>query len=130
MRKEERREGKELAHVIDVMKHISPKDIQHLRADEEAANAHPQAISEGGQRKGDDKVGKQGGHEHDKGFPSEEVEEQPHDPGEEGAGGGAEVVKPVSDEGEDEGDEDCGSFHARISARKQGRYGITEDSQR
>lgn len=119
-----------MAHVIDVMKHISPKDIEHLRADEEAADAHPQAVGEGGQREGDDEVGKEGGHEHDEGFASEEVKEEPHDPGEEAAGGGAEIVKPVSDEGEDEGDEDYGSGHARISAREQGRCGIIEDSQR
>lgn len=92
-------------YVIDVVKDIFPKHIQHLRADQEAADAHPQPVRERGQSESDDEVGEERGHEHHEGFAGQEVEEEPHDPGEEAAGGGAEVVEPVGDDREDEGDE-------------------------
>lgn len=88
------------------MEDIFPKHIQHLRADQEATDAHPQPVRERGQGEGDDKVREERGHEHDEGFAGQEVQEEPHDPGEEAAGGWAEVVEPVRDDGENKGDED------------------------
>lgn len=88
------------------MKHISPEHIQNFGANQEAADTHPQAVCERGQRERDDEVWEEGRHEDDQRFAGEQVEEEPHYPCEEGAGRWAEIVEPVGDDGEDERDED------------------------
>ncbi len=88
------------------MEHISPKHVQDVGAHQEAAHTHPESVGEGRESEGDDEVGEERRHEDDEGFAREEIEEEPHHPGEEAARRGAEVVEPVGDDGEDEGDED------------------------
>ena len=97
--------GSSWTHVVDVMKHISPKHVQDVGAHQEAAHTHPESVGEGRESEGDDEVGEERRHEDDEGFAREEIEEEPHHPGEEAARRGAEVVEPVGDDGEDEGDE-------------------------
>ena len=83
------------------MKNISPKHIQHLWAHQKATHTHPQPVRKRRQRERNDEVGEERGHEYDEGFASEQVEEEPHYPGEEGAGRGAEIIEPVRYYGKD-----------------------------
>lgn len=91
---------------VDIASPVPPKDIQNGRIDKEATDAHPQAVRKGGESQGDDEDGENRRHEHDEGFGRDEVEEQPHEEGEEGRGVWAEVTEPVGDDGEEGGDEE------------------------
>jgi len=65
------------------MEGISPEDIQQLRADHESVHRHPQTVCKGGKSETDDEIGEDGRDEDDEGFGSDEIEEEPHDPGQE-----------------------------------------------
>lgn len=77
--------------VIDVVEDVAPEGVQRLGWHEEASSAHPQAVGEGGGGQGDDEDGHDGADQHDERLGGQQVEEQPHDPSEEGIGCGAEV---------------------------------------
>ncbi len=89
------------------MEYIFPKNIQNIRRYQKATNRHPKSVCESSKGKRDNEIGKDGRHEYDKGFGCDEVQEEPHYPGEEGEGCGAEVGEPVGDAREDYGYEDC-----------------------
>lgn len=72
-----------------------PEGVEYGVGDEEAADAHPEAVGEGDYGQRDDEVGEEGGGEDDERFSGEEVEEEPEDPVEEGGGVGTEVGEPV-----------------------------------
>ena len=61
--------------VIDIVGPVSPKDVQDFRRDEEAADAHPETVGEGGEGEGDNEIGKERGYEDDERFGGYEVEE-------------------------------------------------------
>ena len=82
------------------MEGISPEDIQQLRADHESVHRHPQTVCKGGKSKTNDEIGEDGRDEDDEGFGSDEIEEEPHDPGQECWGCWLEVSEPVSDDRE------------------------------
>lgn len=88
--------------VVDVRERVVPEGVEDGVGDEEAADAHPEAVGEGDDGEGDDEVGEEGGGEDDEGFGGEEVEEEPEDPVEEGGGVGAEVGEPVGYYGEED----------------------------
>jgi len=79
------------------MKHISPKYVQNIWRDQEPTNRHPQPIRESSQGERDDEIREDGRHEHDEGFCCDQVEEEPHYPGEKCKGCRAEVAEPVGD---------------------------------
>ncbi|KAL9118135.1 MAG: hypothetical protein Q9187_005321, partial [Circinaria calcarea] len=72
---------------------------------QEAANAHPKPICEGGKGQRNDEVGKERGHQHYQGLGGDEIQEQPHDPGEEGRPCGLKVGQPIGYDGEENGEE-------------------------
>lgn len=88
------------------MKDVLVKGVENGRRDHEAADGHPEAVCEGHEGQGDDEAGHEGGHEDDERLGGQQVEEEPHDPGEEGLGRGLEVGQPVRDDGEEDGDEE------------------------
>lgn len=92
--------------VVDVAKDVFPKDVEDLVRDEEPADGHPQAVCEGGDGEGDDKVGEEYGDEDDEGFGGEEVKEEPHYPVKECGSCGLEVGEPVGNDREEDGDEE------------------------
>lgn len=94
-------------HIINVMKDITPKRIKNRRRNQKSAYAHPQTVRKCRKGQSDDEVRKKRGHEHDEGFAREQVEEEPHDPHEEGRCIGAEVGEKVCNQGEEERDENC-----------------------
>lgn len=93
--------------VVDIMEDVSPERVEDLLRNQEPADTHPEAVCEGHDGQGDDEVRKDGGDEDDERFCGDKVEEDPHDEGEEGCGGGLEVGEPVGDDGEEGGDYDC-----------------------
>ena len=92
--------------VVDVVEDVAPEGVERVRGHEEATGAHPEAVGEGGAGERDDEDGDQRADEHDERLGRDEVEEEPHDPGEEGFGRGAEVGEPVGDDGEEHGDQE------------------------
>lgn len=97
---------KHVALVVGIVRPVPPKDVQVLRRNHEAANAHPQAVRKGRRRERDDEDGGERGDKDDEGLGGEQVEEEPHDPVPEAGGGGLEVGEPVGDDGEDDGDDE------------------------
>lgn len=93
--------------VVDIVEDVSPEGIEDLLRNQEAPDAHPQAVCEGYNGESDDEVREDGCYEHDEGLGGDEIEEDPHDKGEEGGCGGLEVGEPVRDDGEEGGDDDC-----------------------
>jgi len=92
--------------VINIMEDISPENIQQLRADHKAVHRHPQSVSEGCKGKRDDEIGEDRRDQDDKRFGGDEVEKEPHNPGEECLGCWLEVPKPVGNHREDYIDQD------------------------
>lgn len=84
--------------IIDISRPVPPKHIDHLRAHQETADAHPQAVGKGRDGQRDDEDREERRDEHDKGLGRDQVQEEPHDPGEEGLAGGTEIAKPVRDD--------------------------------
>ena len=97
---------KHVGLVVDVVEDVLPEDVKGADRDHEAANGHPQAVGEGCDGEGDDKDGRDAGYEDDEALSGEEVEKEPHNPGGEGVGRGAEVGEPVGDDAKEEGDEE------------------------
>lgn len=87
------------------MKDKTPKRIEDRWRNQKPAYAHPQAVCKCSQGESDDEVWKKRGHEYDEGFAREQIEEEPHDPHEEGRCCGAEIGEKVGDQGEEERDE-------------------------
>lgn len=85
------------------MEHVFVKHVQDRRLHHEPIDAHPQAVGEGDQGKGNNKGGEERGHEYHQTFCRQKVAEEPEYPGEEGSRCGLEVNKPVGDDGEQQG---------------------------
>lgn len=73
----------------------------------EPPDRHPQTISKGDEGQRDHEAREQRRHEDDEALGGDEVEEEPHDPDEEGLGCGLEVAEPVADDRVEDGDADC-----------------------
>lgn len=104
------------------MEHVFVENVEDGRLHHEPVDAHPQAVGEGHQGKGDDEGGEERGHEHHQAFGGQQVAEEPEDPGEEGLGGGLEVDEPVGDDGEEQGEEEeVGDADQEIGDDQRGR---------
>ena len=90
--------------VVNVVKHVAPKDIELVRRDQKPADGHPEAVREGRDGKGGDEDGNQGCNEDDEGFGGQQVQIQPQDPHPERRGVVTEPREPVRDNGEEDGD--------------------------
>jgi hypothetical protein len=112
------------ALVVDPARPRPPEHVQHARAHEEAADGHPEPVSERGHREREDEERAQRGHEHDEGLCREQVEEEPEQVRPEAVRAHVEVAEPVREQGEKERDDDC----ACVSGRR--RQGGRADAQR
>jgi hypothetical protein len=97
---------KDVLLIVPVVEHVFVKHVQDRRRDHEPVDRHPQAVGERHERERDDERGEQAGHEDYQAFSREQVEEEPHHPGEEGLCGRLEVGEPVGDDGEEHADEE------------------------
>jgi len=93
---------KDIGLVVDIVEHISPKDIQQGDLDQKATYRHPEAIGKGDESESDDEVGDQRRGENDKGFGGGEVEEDPKDPGDKCCGCWPKIEEPVDYYGEED----------------------------
>lgn len=87
------------------MEHVFVKHVEDRRLHHEPIDAHPQAVGEGDQGKGNNEGGEERGHEYYQTFCRQKVAEEPEDPGEEGGARGLEVDEPVGDDGEQQREE-------------------------
>lgn len=92
--------------VVNVVEHVAPEWVEGLRWHEETSGAHPQAVGKGGSGQSDDEDRNDRADQDDKRLSSEQIEEEPHDPGEESRCSGAEVRQPVCDNREEDGDQE------------------------
>ena len=88
------------------MEDVAPKDVQLVGLDEEASDAHPEAIGESRDSQRNNEYWERGGDQDDKRFSGEKIEEQPHDPREEYLAVWLEVGEPVGNDREENSDED------------------------
>lgn len=77
--------------VVNVVEDVAPEGIEGLRRYEETSSAHPKTVGKGGGGQCNDEDGHDRADQDDEGLGSEQIEEEPHDPGEESLRGGAEV---------------------------------------
>lgn len=103
------------------MEDVFVEHVQDGRLDHEPVEAHPQTIRKCDERKGDDEVGEERGHEDYEAFGGQQVTEEPEDPGEEGGGGGLEVDEPVGDDGEEQRkEEEVGKADEEVGDHQSG----------